>query len=317
MKLRLVIPGSIEQATGGYRYAKRIVEAWGEPPIAVDERPRRVNRANGETLLIDGLALPEFYARLPMANCAALIHHPLGLETGLAPAQAAAMLAAEAAALAKIGRIVVTSPATKGDLIRMGVEDGKIRVVLPGTQAGRAPLARRGIPTVLCVATLTPRKDHPTLLRALAKLRGRNWRAIFVGGLERDPAQARKIKSAIAALRLGRRVRLAGECSEAELGRLYAKAHLFALPSLHEGYGMAFAEALAHRLPVAGVAAGAVPSVVPRKAGILVRGGDAKALSRALAKLIGPARNRYAANAARLRFPDWRQQAQALREALT
>ena len=316
MSLRLVIPGSIEQATGGYRYAKRLVEAWGEPPIAVEEDPSRLMRAKGETLLIDGLALPLFYDRLPMADCAALIHHPLGLETGLAPAQAAAMLAAEAAALAKIDRIVVTSPATKDDLIRLGVDCGKIRIVLPGTQARRVPLARRGTPTILCVATLTPRKDHPTLLRALAKLPTRNWRAVFVGGLGRDPVQTRKIKAAIAALRLGKRVTLAGECNEAALGRHYAKAHIFALPSLHEGYGMAFAEALAYRLPVAGVAAGAVPSVVPRKAGILVRGGDAKALSRALAKLIGPSRKRYAANAARLRFPDWRQQARALRDAL-
>jgi glycosyltransferase involved in cell wall biosynthesis len=316
VSLRLVIPGSIEQATGGYRYAKRLVEAWGEPPIAVEEDPSRLMRAKGETLLIDGLALPLFYDRLPMADCAALIHHPLGLETGLAPAQAAAMLAAEAAALAKIDRIVVTSPATKDDLIRLGVDCGKIRIVLPGTQARRVPLARRGTPTILCVATLTPRKDHPTLLRALAKLPTRNWRAVFVGGLGRDPVQTRKIKAAIAALRLGKRVTLAGECNEAALGRHYAKAHIFALPSLHEGYGMAFAEALAYRLPVAGVAAGAVPSVVPRKAGILVRGGDAKALSRALAKLIGPSRKRYAANAARLRFPDWRQQARALRDAL-
>ncbi len=317
MRLRLVIPGSIEQATGGYRYAKRIVEAWGEPPIAVEEDPSRLKRTKGETLLIDGLALPEFYGRLPMPDCAALIHHPLGLETGLAPAQAAAMLKAEAAALAKIDRIIVTSPATKDDLIRMGVDGGKISIVLPGTQARRVPLARRGTKTILCVATLTPRKDHPTLLRALAKLRGRNWRAVFVGGLDRDPAQTRKIKATIAALRLGKRVTLAGECDEAELGGYYAKAHVFALPSLHEGYGMAFAEALAHRLPVAGVAAGAVPSVVPRKAGILVRGGDAKALARALAKLIGPSRNRYAANAAKLRFPDWRRQAQALRDALS
>jgi glycosyltransferase involved in cell wall biosynthesis len=316
VSLRLVIPGSIEQATGGYRYAKRLVEAWGEPPIAVEEDPSRLMRAKGETLLIDGLALPLFYDRLPMADCAALIHHPLGLETGLAPTQAAAMLAAEAAALAKIDRIVVTSPATKDDLIRLGVDCGKIRIVLPGTQARRVPLARRGTPTILCVATLTPRKDHPTLLRALAKLPTRNWRAVFVGGLGRDPVQTRKIKAAIAALRLGKRVTLAGECNEAALGRHYAKAHIFALPSLHEGYGMAFAEALAYRLPVAGVAAGAVPSVVPRKAGILVRGGDAKALSRALAKLIGPSRKRYAANAARLRFPDWRQQARALRDAL-
>lgn len=319
MRLRLVIPGSIDQATGGYRYAKRILGAWGDGPLPiVDGEPASclARRRAGETLLIDGLALPALYDRLPLPDCAALIHHPLGLETGLAPARARALLAAEAAALGKVARIVTTSEPTRRDLIAMGVDAAKIRVVEPGTQGARAACARRGLPRILCVATLTPRKDHPTLLRALARVRGARWRAVFVGPLDRDPAQTRKVRATIAALRLGRRIVLAGERGEADLARAYARAHIFALPSRHEGYGMAFAEALAHRLPVAGVAAGAVPSVVPRKAGILVRPGDARALARALAALLGPAKRRYAANAARLRFPDWAEQARALRAAL-
>lgn len=315
MKLRLVIPGSIDQATGGYRYAKRILEAWGDGPApVVDGDPATClsRRRGGETLLIDGLALPALYDRLPLPDCAALIHHPLGLENG----RDEALLAAEAAALAKIGRIVTTSAATRRDLLAMGVDGTKIRVVEPGTRGAPAPIARRGTPEILCVATLTARKDHPTLLRALARLRALRWRAVFVGPLDRDPAQTRKIRAAIATLRLGRRARLAGERDAAGLARAYARAHVFALPSRHEGYGMAFAEALAHRLPVAGVAAGAVPSVVPRSAGILVRAGDDRALAGALRRLLGPARRRYAANAARLRFPDWAAQAQRMRVAL-
>jgi glycosyltransferase involved in cell wall biosynthesis len=314
VKLRLVIPGSIDQATGGYRYAKRILAAWGDgiaPIVDGDPATCLSRRTPGETLLIDGLALPALYDRLPLPDCAALIHHPLGLENG----RDEGLLARETAALAKIDRIVVTSDATRGDLHAMGVEPGKIRVVEPGTQAARAGMARRGTPEILCVATLTPRKDHPTLLRALARLRDGRWRAVFVGPLDRDPAQTRKVRATIAAFRLGRRVRLAGECDEAGLSLAYARAHVFALPSRHEGYGMAFAEALAHRLPVAGVAAGAVPSVVPRHAGILVRAGDERALARALTRLMR-GRKRYAANAARLRFPDWSEQARRLRAAL-
>lgn len=90
MRLRLVIPGSIDQATGGYRYAKRILGAWGDGPLPiVDGEPASclARRRAGETLLIDGLALPALYDRLPLPDCAALIHHPLGLETGLAPAR--------------------------------------------------------------------------------------------------------------------------------------------------------------------------------------------------------------------------------------
>jgi glycosyltransferase involved in cell wall biosynthesis len=95
-----------------------------------------------------------------------------------------------------------------------------------------------------------------------------------------------------------------------DLAQHYRRAHVFALASLHEGYGMAFAESLAHRLPVVGVRAGAVPSVVPSRAGILVRPRDASALAKALRRLLGFAGKRYARNAAGLRFPDWPLQAE-------
>jgi hypothetical protein len=72
---------------------------------------------------------------------------------------------------------------------------------------------------------------------------------------------------------------------------------------------MAFAEALAHRLPVVGVAAGAVPGVVPARAGILVRPGRIDLLARALRRMLGPQRRRFALNAAALRFPEWPRQA--------
>jgi glycosyltransferase involved in cell wall biosynthesis len=276
-----------------------------------------IARARGdETLLIDGLALPAFDGLALSKRTVALVHHPLGLETGLEPAVARAGLAAETARLAPIEAVVATSAVTRRDLVAMGVDGAKIAVVEPGTATARTKLARRGKPTVLCVATLTPRKDHVALLRALAHVRDIAWRADFVGAADRDSACAARVRSEIARLRLGHRVRLAGTCSARALGRHYASAHLFALASRHEGYGMAFAEALAHGLPVAGVRAGAVPLVVPPRAGLLVRPADPAALARALRRLLGPAGRRYARNAAALRFPDWCTQAARFRSAI-
>jgi glycosyltransferase involved in cell wall biosynthesis len=316
VNLRLVVPGRIDQATGGYRYAAAMLREWRraghrvalEEIVPTPETARACLRrvAADETLLVDGLALPAFDDLVLPARMVALIHHPLGLENGIDVQE----LADETARLAKIATIVATSAATKRDLETMGVAGSKIAVVEPGTSAARTPLVRRTRPAILCVATLTPRKDHVTLLRALAMIRDLRWRTDLVGSALRDTGCAARIRAERGRLKLATRVRLAGECAAEDLTKHYRSAHVFALPSLHEGYGMAFAEALAHRLPVAGVRAGAVPSVVPSRAGILVRPRDPKGLAKALRRLLGSAGKRYARNAAALRFPDWPLQAE-------
>ena len=102
--------------------------------------------------------------------------------------------------------------------------------------------------------------------------------------------------------------------------RAYRSADLFVLPSLHEGYGMAFAEAMAHGLPIVATAAGAIPETVPRAAGLLVPPGDVAALARSLRRVItepalaaGLAAGSRAAGA---RLPDWRQATQRWEQAL-
>jgi glycosyltransferase involved in cell wall biosynthesis len=83
---------------------------------------------------------------------------------------------------------------------------------------------------------------------------------------------------------------------------------------------MAFAEAIAHGLPVIGTTTGAIPDTVPDGAGILVPPDDAQALSKALRRLIAdPAERQRLAAAARTaaaRLPTWRQSAELFAHAI-
>jgi glycosyltransferase involved in cell wall biosynthesis len=147
------------------------------------------------------------------------------------------------------------------------------------------------------------------LIQALAELTERPWHLLIVGSLGRDPATAEALKREIARHALGERVTLADEWPHDRLGAAYEQADIFVLPSYYEGYGMAFAEALAHGLPIVATTAGAVPETVPAAAGMLVPPGDRAELGRALARMFDDPmlRARLAKGAAEAgsALPDW------------
>jgi glycosyltransferase involved in cell wall biosynthesis len=245
-----------------------------------------------------------------------LVHHPLALEAGLTPQQGRALFDSERRALATVRGVIVTSAATARQLTSYDVTAERVHVVTPGTDpaplatgSGADPLCR-GV-SLLCVATLIPRKGHVVLIEALRGLQDRAWTLHCVGSATWDADTADAVRSVIAEHGLNDRVRLHGEVPAGVLQSMYGQADAFVLPSYFEGYGMALAEALAHGLPVVSTTAGAIPDTVPGHAGVLVPPGDAVALRTALAALIDdPAlRIRLAAGAraARAVLPTWPQ----------
>jgi glycosyltransferase involved in cell wall biosynthesis len=332
--LDLVLPGDPKTLTGGYEYDRRIAAGlralgWEVTVHALDAsfpaptpaalagaRAALARIPDGRTVVVDGLALgamPEIaQAEAARLRLVALVHHPLAAETGLDPERADALRRSEARALAAASSVIVTSEATARALAAYGVERTRIEVVVPGTDP--APFARgSGGPGValLCVATIVPRKGHAVLVEALAGLADRDWHLTCVGSRTRSPATDAALVRQIAALGLDGRVTLAGELDAAALAACYGRADVFVLPTFHEGYGMAIAEALARGLPIVTTTAGAVPDTVPPDAALLVSPGDVGALRAALGRVLDEAglRARLADGARRSRagLPTWPQ----------
>lgn len=332
-----VVPGDWNAPTGGYRYDRRIVEGlcatgwrvetvflsegfpWPDAAACDDARRRIEGLADGLRVVADGLAfgvLPQLVLQHgSRLRWVALVHHPLHLETGLEMMQRARLRQDEQRALSAARQVVVTSRATVADVAALSVPPARIAVVEPGTDAVAHPAPHRREATLqlLCVATLTARKGHSVLLEALAGLKHLQWSLHLVGSATRDPATAQHLRKACTALGLADRVHWHGEVDETDLAAHYAVADLFVLPSYHEGYGMAVAEALAHGLPVVATDAGALPQTLPRAAGRLVPAGDAVALRAALLALLADPRERaacaLAARAAARQQPTWAQAA--------
>jgi glycosyltransferase involved in cell wall biosynthesis len=331
--LGFAVPGSLDQPTGGYAYDRRLIAALralgcevevidlgdGFPYPAPATRKAALERLcatpAGRPLVIDGLALgvlPDAAQALaPTRPLIALVHHPLALESGISPETAAALAASERAALACVRHAVTTSPSTRRVLISdYGVAPERVTVALPGIEAvAVSPRLRADAVTLLAVGAVVPRKGYDVLIDALATLADLDWRLVIAGDRTRDRATADAIAARIGVAGLDTRVSMRGAVGDDELARLHNEADVFVLASRHEGYGMAYAAAINHGLPVVGTRAGAIPETVPAGAAILVEPDDAPALAAALRTMITDpdAREAYAgaARAAAKQLPRW------------
>ncbi len=332
--LVFVVPGRLDQLTGGYLYDRHIVEGLrnrGRKVEVIELAPKADRRVfasipDGTPTIVDGLALPglkqEIADQRRRLRLLALVHHPLAEETDLSKKDAERLAALEALVLPWFRGVLCPSERTAAAVERYGVSPHRIAIVPPGTAkpAAYRRRPRRSARALLCVASLIPRKGHRVLVEALRCLRRLEWSLLCVGSLDRDPPTTQAVRRMISAAGLDRRITLAGEWPPERVMRAYRAADVFVLPSFHEGYGMAYAEAMAHGLPIIATVAGAIPETVPRTAGLLVSPGNVAALALALQQvLVHPGiADRLAAGsrAAGSRLPGWRQATERWERAL-
>jgi glycosyltransferase involved in cell wall biosynthesis len=331
-RVAFAVPGDLATLTGGYTYDRHIVGELrrlgfmvdvidlgeGFPRPAPETRAAALEKLVGVSpdvaIVIDGLALgvlPEIAALRGRNPLIGLVHHPLALETGLATDEAERFRASERAALAGMSGVIVTSPSTARVLIAdYGVSPDLLRIAPPGSApavCARGP--SDGNAALLSVGIIVPRKGHDLLVAALATLKDLAWRLTIVGDRTRDEQASAKLDADILRHGLASRITIESGVSDERLAELYASADVFVLASRYEGYGMAFAQAIAYGVPVIGTIAGAIPETVPAGAGLLVPPGEVPALAAALRLVISDeaerARLAATARAAARRLPTW------------
>jgi glycosyltransferase involved in cell wall biosynthesis len=152
--------------------------------------------------------------------------------------------------------------------------------------------------TVLSVCRFYPRKRLDVLLRAAALLRDRVPQLeIRIVGNGPEYKRLRQISSE---LRLEPAVQWLGDVCANTLAAEYNRSDLFCLPSVQEGFGIVFLEAMAAGKPIVAVRAAAVPEVV--RNGILIEPDDPEALAEAIMRLYRDPDLRNSLGSAGLRY---------------
>lgn len=165
-------------------------------------------------------------------------------------------------------RVTTISDSGRDDLHRLfAIPLEKIEVIRPGVDPLFCPQPeaiiqafrqKQGLPDqfILHVGTLQPRKNIPTLLKALAALHRPDIPLVLVGG---RGWLYEEIDATIEQLNLQRQIIFAGYVPDEELLLWYNAASLLVFPSVYEGFGMPIIQAMACGTPVIAANNSAIP----------------------------------------------------------
>jgi len=261
--------------------AHRYAGAWAEdlPPnarrrlLAEPLGPRRADLFHGLNQ-----RLPRMRLRRTVAT-----FHDLFVMTGdySTPEFRARFTAQARDAAARADAIIAVSEFTKRQVVELlNVEPERVTVVAHGIRALAYPAVARREPVVLSVGAIQERKNTARLVEAFEALDS-GWRLALAGSFGYG---AERIRARIEASPARSRISVLGYVTPEELAGWYARAAIFAFPSLDEGFGMPVLEAMAAGAPVVASNRSAIPEVAG-DAAVLVDPEDGEAVAAALREL--------------------------------
>jgi glycosyltransferase involved in cell wall biosynthesis len=200
--------------------------------------------------------------------------------------------------------VLVESPTIAAEVRdRFGCRTIVQRMGVPIAEVVDRPIDARGR-LVLSVGSLTPKKGHDDLIRAVARIDGCELDILGEGH------QRAELEALIGSLGCSGRVRLVGAVTPDEVQHRMAEAAVFCLASKpsaggdRDGVPNVLIEAMARGVPVVSTRLSGIPDLIAEDRGLLVEPGDVDGLERALRAALddpGSAARRAAAALAHVR----------------
>lgn len=158
---------------------------------------------------------------------------------------------------------VAVSPSTADGLVELGVDRGRIRIIINGTHVPDTVGTESEEPLFVGLGRLVPHKRFELALEAWEQVRPHVGGRLVIAG--QGPDRDKLLAAA------GAGVEIPGRISEAEKDDLLSSAWLMVHPASHEGWGLVITEAAAHGTPsLAFRVPGLRDSVVDGVSGILL-----------------------------------------------
>lgn len=313
MHVGFLLPGSLETTTGGYLYDRQLIQALRDRDVTVTtviapadrsyrhrlldniRLRRRLTPAHFDIMLHDELAHPSAVAITRSTDTVPIISLVHLLRTDEPRHWMDRLLTGslERYYLRSVDGFIHNSQTTKR-AVESVVDDAPSVVAYPGTDHFGPPVPTDTIPRrtttdpfrIVFVGTIIPRKGPDTLVAALAELDG-NWECTIVGDRTVNPSFSRTLAAMVDSYPHADRIQLTGRISHSTLRTVLADAHVLAVPSRYEAYGIVYTEAMAvGTVPLASTAGAGPELLADGRAGLLVPPDDPTALAGALQSVL-------------------------------
>jgi glycosyltransferase involved in cell wall biosynthesis len=344
MKIGFIIYGSLDTVSGGYLYDRKLVDylrsqghtveiislPWRNYAAHLTDNFRFRLPKDLDILIQDELNHPS----LILANqerrpfpIISLVHH-LRYSEMRPKWQNAFYRIVEKKYLQSVNGFIFNSKTTQRVVNELLGNGRPAIVAYPPTDRFGQPIseqeiisrAEKSLLRILFLGNVIERKGVHTLLEAVKRLESQVIVDV-VGSLDSEPEYASQIQKTIRQNHLSSFVFLYGSLDKQPLIEKLRQAHILAVPSSYEGYGIVYLEGMGFGLPAIGTTAGAASEIItdgvdgfliePENLDILAS--RLKVLSEkrdVLVQMSLAARQRY------LRQPKWQETARQIREFL-